>query len=317
MIESVLGPVSPAELGPTDCHDHLLIRGGLPIVLEPDFRLDSVEAAISETTDVLAAGGRAIVDCMPLGVGRDAEGLVRVARETGATIVAATGFHKDLYYAADHWVRDYDVDRISGLLVAEWTEGMERSGYGGPHVDRIAARPGIIKIATSADGPTQTERKLVAAVAEAAVKTGLPIISHTESPGAAAIQLDLLDRGGVPPDQVILSHMDRHSDVDALVEACATGATVCLDWMARLDRRPDEVIADQVTGLIERGYGDHVTLGQDLARRQYWRAYGGGPGLAHLFTTFVPLLRQIGLSDKEIDVVLVQTPRRVLTRRAT
>lgn len=317
MIESVLGPVSPAELGPTDCHDHLFIRGGLPIVLEPDFRLDSVDAAISETKEVLAAGGQAIVDCMPLGVGRDAEGLVRVARETGATIIAATGFHKDRYYAADHWVRDYDVDRVTALLVAEWAEGMERSGYGGPYVDRIDARPGIIKIATSVDGPTPTERKLVAAAAAAAVETGLPVISHTESAGAAAIQLELLGRGGVPANQVILSHMDRHSDVDALAAACATGATVCLDWMARMDRRPDEVIAEQVAGLFARGCGDHVTLGQDLARRQYWHAYGGGPGLAHLFTSFVPLLRRIGLSDKEIDTVLVQTPRRVLARRGS
>lgn len=314
MITSVLGDVEVELLGPTDCHDHLFIRGGLPVVLEPDFRLDSVPAAIAEARDVLAAGGRAVVDCMPLGVGRDAAGLVDVARTTGLTIVAATGFHKDRYYAADHWIREYDVDRITELIIAEFREGMERSGYNGPYVDRISARPGVIKVATSGPEPTKTERKLLAAVGAAARVTGLPVITHTEVLGGAEDQLAALAAEGVPADRVICSHVDRHCDIDQLAALVATGATVCLDWLARTDRRPDQVVADLVTGLFGRGFGHQVVLGQDLARRQYWRAYGGGPGLAHLFSSFVPQLRRSGATDADIDTILVRTPRRAFSR---
>jgi phosphotriesterase-related protein len=314
VIVTVLGEVEPSALGPTDCHEHLLIRGGLPIVLEPEFTLDSVDAAVTEVEQFRAAGGAALVDCMPLGVGRDARGLVEIARRTGATIIATTGFHKDRYYAADHWVREYDVDLIADLLVAEHTGGMEVSGYGGPRVARIPARPGAIKVATSAPAPTPTERKLVAAVALAHRRTGLPVLTHTDDAASAEHQMSILDSHGVPPSAVVFGHMDRHAGVAELVEVCRTGATVCLDWLGRTDRRPDSYVADLVAGVAAEGQLDRVVLGQDLARRHYWRAYGGGPGLANLVSGFPSLLRKAGLTDADIRRVMVDNPRRVLAR---
>ncbi|HEY8472617.1 MAG TPA: hypothetical protein VIL37_08270 [Natronosporangium sp.] len=315
MIITVLGEVAPDTLGPTDCHEHLLIRGGLPIVLEPDFRLDSVDIAVAEVTEFGAAGGAAIVDCMPLGVGRDARGLVEIAERTGVTIIATTGFHKDRYYAADHWVRDYDVDLIADLLVAEYTDGMEVSGYGGPRVRRIPARPGAIKVATSAPEPTPTERKLVAAAGQAHLRTGLPVLTHTDDARSAEYQLAILTELGVEPSAVVFGHMDRHAGVAELAAVCRTGATVCLDWLGRPDRRPDAYVADLVAGVAGEGLLDRVVLGQDLARRHYWRAYGGGPGLANLVDAFPRLLRAAGLTDADVHRVLVDNPRRVLTRR--
>lgn len=314
-VTTVLGDLPPEHLGATDCHEHLFIRGGLPIVLEPDFRLDSVDAAVTEAREFQAAGGQALVDCMPLGVGRDIDGLTAVAEQTGLTVIAATGFHKDRYYAADHWVHTYDVDQITELLVAEFAEGIERTGYGGPYVERVTARPGVIKVATTSPGPTPTERKLLAAAGAAAVVTGLPVITHTDSASCAAIQLEALTNEGVPAGQVILSHMDRHSDVDQLVEICATGATVCLDWIGRTDRRPDKFVSDLAAGVAARGFVDHVVLGQDLARRQYWHAYGGSPGLANLLISLVPLLGESGLSEDDVETMLIRTPQRVLSRR--
>lgn len=317
---TVLGKLPAEELGPTDCHEHLFIRGGLPVVLEPEFRLDDVDAAIAEVGDFAAAGGAALVDCMPLGVGRDAEGLVTVAQRTGLTVIAATGFHKDRYYAADHWVRDYSADRITELVVAEYAEGMERSGYNGPDIHRLDARPGLIKVASGDPGPTPTERKLLVAGADAAVETGLPILTHSESFEGAATQLETITGRGVPAERILLSHVDRHGPadqpkvhLDRLTELLDSGATACLDWLGRTDRRPDSVVAGMVAGLFERGYADRVVLGQDLARRQYWTAYGGGPGLAHLFRTVVPLLRDAGLDDDQVEQVMVRTPRRVLS----
>ncbi|WP_420000116.1 phosphotriesterase family protein [Streptomyces boninensis] len=314
MITTVLGDIPVDRLGPTDCHGHLLIRGGLPVALEPEFLLDSVDAAVAEAKELLAAGGDAVVDCMPLGVGRDAAGLVDTARRSGLTLVAATGFHKDRFYAADHWVRRYDADRIAELLVAEAREGMERSGYGDPYVERIEARPGIIKVATSAPEPTAMERTTLRAVGAAAAATGLPVISHTEHPDAAPAQLAALAAEGLPAERVILSHMDRHGDADTLAAACETGATVCLDWLGRTDRRPDSFVVDLVVRLVRRGHGDRVVLGQDLARRGYWHAYGGEPGMRNLFANVVPQLAAAGLSPDEVRAVLIDTPRRVLDR---
>ncbi|MDQ7911217.1 hypothetical protein RB614_42685 [Phytohabitans sp. ZYX-F-186] len=299
-VTSVLGPVDPADWGPTDCHGHLFIQRGLPVELEPDFLLDDVEAAVRETTAMREAGGRVVVDCMPIGVGRDVDGLTAVARRTGTVVIASTGFHRARYYPADHWVRRYDTDRIAEIVVAEWTDGIGRS----------RTRPGVVKVATTGDVPTPVEAKLLVAVGLAAAETGLPVITHTDSFPAALHQLDVLERHGVAPERVILSHMDRHCDADQLAEACARGATVCLDWLGRLDRRPDEVAVELTRGVVERGHGDRVVLGQDLARRQYWENYGGGPGLAHLFRTVVPKLAAHGLGPSEVEAIMVENPRR-------
>lgn len=312
MINSVLGEIEPAALGPTDCHDHLFITGGRAVELEPDFLLDDTAAALAEARSVLAAGGFAVLDCMPLGVGRDVDRLVEVARETGLTVLAVSGFHRDAFYADDHWARSADVDALTGIVVSEATEGMGRSGYDPPGADRSTARPTAIKVATSGTEPTEFEGKLLAAVGTAAAAAGLPVITHTESVPGAYRQLDTLESLGVQPHRVVLSHMDRHAGITELVDVCRTGATVCLDWMGRLDRRPDEVIARLTAGIVEAGFGDRVVLGQDLARRQYWRAYGGGPGMANLFATVVPMLAAHGLTDADIHAILVATPRRVL-----
>lgn len=316
MITSVLGEVEPSRLGPTDCHDHLLIRAGGAARLDPEFRLDDVDAAVREVESLQAAGGAALVDCMPLGAGRDADGLVEVARRTRLTVLAVTGFHRDGFYGDGHWVRGADADALAEMLVSEARDGLGRSPHDPPGEDRSSARPGAIKVATSGERPTPLEERMLDAVGAAAARSGLPVITHTESVAGAHAQLDRLAAHGVPAERVVLSHMDRHGSADEVAEICATGATVCLDWMGRLDRRPDEVIVERLQALLHAGVGDRVVLGQDLARRRYWRAHGGGPGLAHMFDAVVPLMRRMGLGAGELRQVLVETPRRVLARAA-
>jgi predicted metal-dependent phosphotriesterase family hydrolase len=47
-----------------------------------------------------------------------------------------------------------------------------------------------------------------------------------------------------------------------------------------------------------------------MARRSYWKAYGGGPGIAYTLEHFVPRLRNEGFSAKEIQQILVENPAR-------
>lgn len=317
MITTVRGAIPAEALGPTSCHEHLLIGDGRPVELEPGYRLDDVDAAVREVTSMRAAGGSAVVDCMPMGVGRDPDGLLEISERTGVTVIATSGFHRDAFYASGHWVRELSAAELAQRVIDETRHGMERPPERRlPAANgRSRARPGLLKAASSGDEPTGLETKLLAAVGSAAATTGLPVITHTESVSGALRQLDMLRQHGVSPERVILSHMDRHGDVNGVAEVCATGATVCLDWLGRIDRRPDQAVVDLVVALLEKGFGEHVVLGQDLARRAYWQAYGGGPGLSHLFTSVVPLLGSAGLSDQQVATILVTTPRRVLAQR--
>jgi phosphotriesterase-related protein len=60
--------------------------------------------------------------------------------------------------------------------------------------------------------------------------------------------------------------------------------------------------------MFEAGLGGHILLGGDNARRSYWKAYGGGPGMAYTLERFVPRLRAEGFTQNEIDEILIRNP---------
>ena len=79
-VRTVLGDIAAADLGVTYAHEHLVIDGGRPVQLFPDFRLDSVEEAVAELAPARALGLRAVVDAMPADCGRNAAKLAEISR---------------------------------------------------------------------------------------------------------------------------------------------------------------------------------------------------------------------------------------------
>src|SRR5437773_107186 len=112
-IQTVLGPVAPEELGVTYSHEHLIIRGGLGLVREPGFKLPSVEKMLAELEPFKAAGGKTLVDMMPVDTARQPADLAAISRQAGVHVIAATGFHKDMYYDDEHWIHTYSAEQIA------------------------------------------------------------------------------------------------------------------------------------------------------------------------------------------------------------
>ena len=102
-IRTVLGDISPDALGITYAHEHLVIDGGRPVELQPDFLLADVEMAVEEVAAARALGLAAIVDAMPCDAGRNAGKLAEISRRTGVHVVAPTGLHLAKYYGDAHW----------------------------------------------------------------------------------------------------------------------------------------------------------------------------------------------------------------------
>ncbi len=315
MIRTVTGDRDPSDLGVTMAHEHLLMTGGWPVRHEPDFRLDSVDAAVAEVGRFAGAGGAALVEMTPLGFGRDPDGLAEVSRRTGVAVVAATGFHKLGYYADTHWLHHYTEEQIADLLVAELVEGLDRGGYEGPLVDRSPARAGVVKLATEYHRAGPAVERLAAAIGLAHARTGAPVSTHTEKGTMAHAQLDLLEAAGVAPDAVILGHVDHNPDPGLLGELASRGAYLCCDMPGRVKYGPDSQTLDLLAALDAAGHRDRILLAGDLARRSYWPAYGGGPGLDYVLTTFVPRLHAMGL-DRLAEQALVVNPARALRLRA-
>jgi predicted metal-dependent phosphotriesterase family hydrolase len=309
-VETTLGALQAERLGRVNAHDHVIIDGGLTVVKEPDFRLDSVEKAIEEIGRWREAGGGAIVDTMPFGCGRDVEKLVAVSRATGIPIIVPTGFQKSSYYLPDHWQHRYEEGTIADLLIAECAEGVDVENYDGPIVRRSHIKAGIIKVAGDYQVVKQTTRKLIRAVGRAHRATGVPVLVHTEAGTAAELLLDLLEDAGVPPRRVVLSHVDRNPDFVLHQRLAQRGAFLQYDTPGRVKYQPENVVIGLMRRLLEAGYGGNLLLGGDLARRSYWKAYGGGPGYDYLLASFTERLRREGFVEEELTTIWQVNPVR-------
>ena len=313
LVETTLGALEPSTLGRINAHEHVIIDGGYTVLKEPDFRLDSVQRAVEELTRWRDAGGGAVIDTMPFGGGRNVRKLIQVSQATGVPIVAPTGFQKSSYYLPDHWQHRYDEATIAELLIAECRDGVDENNYDGPVVKRSPVKAGLIKVAGDYQFVSETTRKLIRAAGRAHQVTGVPVLVHTEMGTAGHELLDLLEAAGVPPQRVMLCHIDRNPDLKVHKELAERGAFLEYDTPGRIKYQSETVVINLMRDMFEAGFGANLLLGGDMARRSYWKAYGGGPGLEYLLTTFTPRLRAEGFSDEELNLVWRDNPVRWLT----
>lgn len=287
IIRTVRGDIAPAELGPCDAHEHLF----LVTPAQPGDEYSDVSKAIEEAERLRAAGGRALVDWTPIGLGRDLDGLQTVSEATGLHIVAATGVHRDVHYAAGDPLRAQGKDSLAERFVAD----LERCG--------------IIKVGAGYHAIAPFEAQAFAAAAAAHGQIGVPVCVHTEHGTMGLAIVERLRELGVPSERVILAHVDRNPDPGEHAETAATGAWLQLDGPGRTKYWPDSTILGLIADLAERGYADRLLLGGDTGRRSMMRAYGGGPGLDYVFARFKPRLER-ELGNELSEQIFVTNPAR-------
>jgi len=287
VIRTVRGDIAPADLGPCDAHEHLfLVTPG-----QPGDEYSDVDKAIEEAKTLRAAGAQALVDWTPIGLGRDLDGLGAVSEATGLHIVAATGLHRDVHYAADDPLRDESADALADRFATD------------------LARCGIIKLGAGYHAVAPFEVTAFAAAAAAHARVGAPVCVHTEHGTMGGALVERLGELGVPAQRVILAHVDRNPDAGEHAETAAMGAWLQLDGPGRTKYWPDSTILALIAELADRGHADRLLLGGDTGRRSMMRAYGGGPGLDYVFARFKPRLeRELGTQLSER--IFVENPAR-------
>jgi len=274
IVRTVRGDIDPGDLGPCDAHEHLF----LVTPAQPGDEFADVEKAIEEAQTLAGAGARALVDWTPIGLGRDVDGLARVAEATGLHIVAATGLHRDAHYPAGDPLRTESADALAARFESDLRE-----------------RCGIVKVGASYHQVKPFEAKAFEAAAEAHRRTDAPVCVHTEHGTMGLALVERLGAAGVDPRSVVLAHVDRNPDAAEHADTAATGAWLQLDGPGRTKYWPDSTILELIADLAERGFASQLLLGGDTGRASMMRAYGGGPGLDYLFARFKPRLeRELG-----------------------
>ena len=308
-IRTVLGDIEPSSLGVTYSHEHLVIDGGRPVEMNPDFLLADIDRMATEVDGAVALGLRAAVDAMPADAGRNVAKLAELSRRTGIHIVAPTGLHHERYYGAAHWSMRLGEDDIADLFAMEVEAGIDANDLSGPVVRRTPHRAGVIKVAGSEGGPSSRDRRIFAAAGLAHLRTGVPILTHCEGGTGALEQLRLLMDMGVPAGHVVLSHVDKVVDPGYHAELLSAGAFAEYDQGFRWGAAPNGTLA-LIEAMAEAGLAGQIVLGMDAARQGYYRVYGGAPGLTYLLDEFSQAMDERGIDRAIRQALFIANPAR-------
>ena len=308
-VRTVLGDIDPSDLGVTYAHEHLVIDGGRPVELSPDFLLNDVDRLTDELRAGFAAGLRGAVDMMPADCGRNPTLLTELSRRSGVHLVAATGLHHEKFTGPAHWSLRATEDELADLFSADVEIGIDERDYTGPIVVRTDIRAGVIKIAGSLGGPSERDRPIFRAAAATHVRTGVPIHTHCEAGTGALEQIRLLSDAGVPAERISLSHVDKVVDRGYHRELFATGASAVYDQAFRWGDRENGTL-QLLAWALEDGHADRLMLGMDAARQGYYTAYGGSPGLPYLLREFSDAMDASGISAAVRQRFFVDNPAR-------
>ncbi|MBX3455504.1 hypothetical protein [Ferrovibrio sp.] len=337
-IRTVLGDIAPDQAGVTLTHEH--IRYAYNGFQNDHRQIWNVDSLASQIAPAVKSGRddfgiTTMVDMTPPEIGRHPELLAEVSRRSNTHIIATAGFFPqvDGMGIPYHW-RRMPIDYIAEELARDITEGMVYDGKLTPY------KVGMLKAASGGLSTKQAELgvggrhigfyedRVIRAVARAQKLTGVTINTHTQpmeykqrNPGIEL--LDLLEEEGADPSRIIIGHAFVHPNLDQLLAICERGACLQIDhigipWQHDSADELDELIADAVCGLADKGYIDRLVFSYD----RFFSYVHGAPGepdllnenvpVGYIFESFAPRLEKKGFGKAELHKVLVENPRRLL-----
>jgi len=300
-------------------HEHIFVAfdgASLDPTVEFD-RTQVVNQAVKRLRALKALGVDTLVDPCPIELGRDVALMAEVSECSEVRVVCSTGFYHESMGLPPYW-RQRTVDEIAELYVCEIEQGIAKTGI----------RAGIIKCATGSPGVTELEKKFLAAASIAHKATGVPILTHTTLDTGAPEQQDEFEKHGVPLHRCLIGHCCNSADSAYHRRVVERGSYIGFDRLGMPHYHPDEVHADNIVRLRDKGFLRKILLSQDRCcvyhgkpyrplapheelERQRQMAAGDWPApLTDIITKFLPMLRERGVSEAEIGVLLDENPQR-------
>jgi phosphotriesterase-related protein len=314
VVQTARGPVDSSALGRTLMHEHIF-------VLTPDVEQNHdewdeqirVDDAIAKLKELKQAGFDTIVDPTVIGLGRYIPRIEKIAAQVDVNIVVATGvytydtvpfyFH---YRGPIPGIAEDLPDPMVEMFVRDLTEGIPGTGV----------KAAFLKCAIDEQGMTADVERIMRCVARAHRQTGAPITVHTHpasEQGLAAHRV--LSDEGVDPSRVVLGHSGDSQDADHLSKLADLGYILGFD---RFGIDTGGSVEDRVriaAEMVSRGYADRMVLSQDASCYIDWidpnlLAFNPNWHYLHIGNDVIPALQKHGVTDEQIDEMLVGNPRR-------
>ncbi|MFG1797771.1 phosphotriesterase [Nocardia sp. NPDC049149] len=327
VVQTVRGPIETIDLGRTYMHEHIFLLNTEVQQNFPDEWGDEdarIADAVAKLTALTEQGVTSMVDMTVLGLGRCIPRIQKIAeRVPQLNIIVATGCYtyRDVpfYFSlrpldsatlADHRTRDPMVD----MFVHDIVEGIAGTGV----------KAGMLKCAIGEPGLTDGVERVMRAVAQAHLETYTPITVHTDSVHQRGLDVKrvMVDQMGVAPERVVLGHTGDTTDLDHITELAEAGFILGFDRFGlHLDSLSWQSHADTLIEACRRGLADQIVLSHDQCCYTDWASPSEIARLTdssylHLGDEVVPYLRAHGVTDDQIDTMLVDVPRRVFEQAA-
>jgi phosphotriesterase-related protein len=309
-VDTALGPVATADLGPTLMHEHIVTRS--PGVQEnwPHLWDRNGILAIAERkmADLYGRGIRTIVDLTTVDLGRDIGLIVDVARRARVHVIVATG----VWWMPQRYFTSHGIDEVADLFIRDITQGIGTSGV----------KAGIIKCATDTAGVTPVIDNILRACARAQKATGVPISTHTFAAGRSGeAQQAIFAQEGVDLSRVIIGHSGDSEDLGYLRGLMERGSTIGMDRFGLDQFLPTAKRVEVLARLCAEGYAGKMVLSHDAncwtdmlseddkrRTRPHWN-------YNHISDDILPALRIAGVSADQVDQMLLRNPRAIFEAR--
>lgn len=322
-VETVRGAIDVRDLGRTFMHEHVFVLSTEHVVNYGTGAWwdeeERVADAVTKLGQLTERGITTIADPTVWGIGRYIPRIQRIAEQLPhLNIIVATGL-----YSYDEIPFQFTYRGPGTLLggpepmaenfVRDITEGIADTGV----------KAAFLKCCVEQRGLTPGVERILRAVASAHRDTGAPITVHTASAqqtGRPAA--DLFGKEGVDLSKVVIGHAGDTNDLDYLMELADTGAILGMDRFGIDLFNPTAERVSTIAALCSRGYADRMVLSHDASCYMDW--FGPDPealrGMTpnwhyrHISDDVLPALSALGVSDAQLDQMLVENPRRYFTR---
>ncbi len=258
---------------------------------------DNVNDMVNELREFYNHGGRTIFEVSTIDLGRDPLMLREISEKSGVNIVMGGTYYyfPSIDLETQEIILNKGKTALADLMIREFHEGVGSSGI----------KPGVLgEVGLQYD--SKTNSILIHAAMIAQKETGAPVIVHS----APFEVLDVAEEEGADLSKIVMGHWTMNDKVEEVVKR---GAWISFDQfgMNFPGIISDEQRVKDVIEIFERGWEDHLLLSQDVCWKVRLKKYGG-EGYTDLMLNTLPKLKQLGITQSQINNLMCDNPKRLL-----
>lgn len=315
-IQTARGTIGSNQLGRVLIHEHVFLMDmEYTFNYRPDFfEEETITDAADRLNELKSIGIDTIIDLTVLGLGRHMPTLKKAAALTDLNIIVSTGAYTfdavpaPFQFYGPGLLRNAPDEPMVDIFVRDITEGIAGTGI----------KAGMLKCAIDEPGLTPGVERVMRAIARANRITGTPITVHTAPLRETGLIVQrVLAEEGVDLQDVVIGHCGDTTDIDYLMKLADKGSILGMDRFGIEFAITMQQRVATIAEMVKRGYGDQLALSHDCCawsdffpKVADYHACMPNHNYLHIHNDVLPALREAGVSDRDIDKMFIDNPRR-------